>query len=80
MLLGSLSYGMSIVLFIHAMLGLGAGRTSALFAIAPIAGIVLSFLIFRETPSILFLIALPLMMLAAFFLVTEEHEHHHIHG
>src|SRR4030066_84696 len=36
LVLGSLSYGASIVLFIHAMRGIGAARTSALFSSAPI--------------------------------------------
>lgn len=39
LLLGSISYGMSIVLFIRAMRGLGASRTSALFGTSPMAGV-----------------------------------------
>lgn len=46
LILGGLSYGASIVLFIHAMRGIGAARTSALFSSAPLAGISLSFLFF----------------------------------
>src|ERR1035437_5469076 len=42
MVLGCLSYGISIVLFIHALRGLGAARTSALFSTAPLTGIILS--------------------------------------
>ncbi len=42
-LLGSLSYGLSIILFIRALRGLGAARTSALFGTAPIAGVLVSF-------------------------------------
>lgn len=79
LVLGSLSYGASIVLFIHAMRGLGAARTSALFSTAPIAGIILSVLIFQEFPSWLFIVALPLMIVGAFLLVNDEHEHHHVH-
>lgn len=79
MLLGSLSYGLSIVLFIHAMRGLGAARTSTLFGTAPLAGMFLSFLLFRELPSWLFLIALPIMVVGTLILVSEEHEHHHLH-
>ncbi|MDP1545921.1 MAG: DMT family transporter [Anaerolineales bacterium] len=79
LVLGSLSYGASIVFFIHAMRGLGAARTSALFATAPISGILLSFLIFREFPSWWLLGALPFMLVGAYLLVNEEHEHHHIH-
>jgi drug/metabolite transporter (DMT)-like permease len=79
MILGSLSYGLSIVLFIRAMRGLGAARTSALFGTAPLAGMILSFLLFREFPGWLFLVALPLMIMGTLFLVNEEHEHHHVH-
>jgi drug/metabolite transporter (DMT)-like permease len=79
MLLGCLSYGFSIVLFIHAMRGLGAARTSALFGIAPLAGMLLSFLIFREIPTWMFVIAVPLMAIGTLLLLNEEHEHHHMH-
>jgi len=79
MILGCLSYGVSIVLFIHAMRGLGAARTSALFGIAPLAGMLLSFIIFQEIPTWMFLVALPLMVVGTLLLVNEQHEHHHIH-
>jgi drug/metabolite transporter (DMT)-like permease len=79
LLLGSLSYGLSIFLFVHAMRGLGAGRTSALFGMAPLAGILLSLVIFREGPGILFAIALPIMAAGAFILIKENHEHLHVH-
>ena len=77
--LGSLSYGVSIVLFIHAMRGLGAARTSALFSTAPIAGILLSFIFFQEMPGWLFVIALPIMVVGAVLFVNEAHEHAHTH-
>lgn len=80
MLLGSLSYGTSIVLFIHAMRGLGAGRTSALFSTAPLSGLLLSFILFRENPGWLFLAAFPLMVAGTLFLVTEAHNHLHTHA
>jgi drug/metabolite transporter (DMT)-like permease len=77
--LGSLSYGVSIVLFIHAMRGLGAARTSTLFSTAPIAGILLSFILFREAPSWLFIAAVPCMLAGALLLVNDEHQHYHVH-
>ncbi len=49
MLLGSVSYGLSITLFIRAMRGLGAARTSALFGTAPLAGVALSFILLKES-------------------------------
>ncbi|MCL5807337.1 MAG: EamA family transporter [Deltaproteobacteria bacterium] len=79
MILGCMSYGLSIVLFIYAMRGLGAGRTSALFATAPIFGIILSLILFQETPDGLFIAALPIMIIGAIFLVTEQHKHIHRH-
>lgn len=79
LLLGSLSYGASIVLFIHAMRGLGVARTSALFSSAPLAGILLSFLLFQEYPSWMFIIAFPLMLIGTLFLVNEDHGHDHAH-
>ena len=80
MLLGSLSYGVSIVLFIRAMRGLGAARTSAFFGTAPIAGMLLSFILFPEVPGWTFAIALLLMVIGALFLVNEQHKHFHIHA
>lgn len=79
LLLGCVSYGFSIVLFIHGMRGLGAARTSALFGVAPLAGVLLSFLIFKESPGWLFAIALPLMVLGTLLLVNEQHQHDHMH-
>jgi ABC-type nickel/cobalt efflux system permease component RcnA len=79
LVLGSLSYGASLVLFIHAMRGMGAARTSALFSSAPLAGMILSFLLFQEFPSWMFVIAFPLLVAGTLFLVSEEHEHAHVH-
>jgi drug/metabolite transporter (DMT)-like permease len=79
LVLGSLSYGISIVLFIRAMRSLGAARTSALFGTAPLAGMILSFLLFREIPSWMLILALPLMLVGTLLLLGEEHEHQHTH-
>jgi drug/metabolite transporter (DMT)-like permease len=79
MLLGSLSYGLSIMLFIMALRGLGAARTSALFSTAPLSGLILSLILFREAPNIMLVLALPLMIVGTFFLVYEEHDHVHKH-
>lgn len=79
LILGSLSYGLSIVLFIRAMRSLGAARTSALFGTAPLAGVLFSFVLFRETLTPPFLLALPLMTVAAVLLLVEQHDHRHRH-
>lgn len=79
LLLGFISYGLSTMLFIRSMRGLGAARTSALYGTAPLAGVLLSIVIFGELPSFFFIIAAILMMGGAWLLINENHEHIHIH-
>jgi drug/metabolite transporter (DMT)-like permease len=79
MSLGSVSYGLSITLFILALRDLGAARTSALFSSAPFIGSLLSFAILGEAAGTQFLIALPLMLVGTALLVTEQHAHEHRH-
>jgi drug/metabolite transporter (DMT)-like permease len=79
MLLGFLSYGLSTFLFIRSMRGLGAARTSALYGTAPLAGVLLSILMFGEFPSFFFIIAAILMIGGALLLINEDHTHTHAH-
>jgi drug/metabolite transporter (DMT)-like permease len=79
LLLGFVSYGLSTMLFIRSMRGLGAARTSALYGTAPLAGVLLSIVIFVEIPSFLFIIAAILMIGGALLLINEEHSHTHVH-
>lgn len=79
LMLGGLSYGLSIVLYIWALRGLGAARAGALFGTAPIAGVLISLLLFRELPGPAFLVALVLSVAAILLLLRESHEHSHIH-
>ncbi len=79
LLLGFVSYGLSTMLFIRSMRGLGAARTSALYGTAPLAGVLLSIFIFGEFPSFLFVIAAILMIGGALLLINEQHEHSHVH-
>jgi len=77
--LGFVSYGLSTMLFIRSMRGLGAARTSALYGTAPLAGVLLSIIIFGEFPSFMFIIAAIVMIGGALLLINEEHEHSHVH-
>lgn len=79
LLLGFICYGLSTMLFIYSMRGLGAARTSALYGTAPMAGVLLSFIIFRDPLTLLFGIAAILMVAGAWLLANEEHAHFHIH-
>lgn len=71
MLLGFVAYGLSIFFYIYAQRDLGAARTSAYYAVAPFIGAALSFLVFREVPSGVFLAAFGIMLLGA-YLATEK--------
>jgi drug/metabolite transporter (DMT)-like permease len=79
MLVGAFCYGLSIQLFILALRSLGTTRTGALFGVAPFIGTVISFLVFREAPQALFWMSLPVMLLGAWLMLTEDHLHPHIH-
>jgi drug/metabolite transporter (DMT)-like permease len=79
LLLGFVSYGLSTILFIRSMRGLGAARTSALYGTAPVAGVLLSIFVFAEFPSFFFVIATILMIGGALLLINENHEHSHNH-
>ncbi|HHE51514.1 MAG TPA: DMT family transporter [Candidatus Acetothermia bacterium] len=79
LLLGSLSYGISIALFVRALRGLGAARTGALFGTAPFIGAAVSFALFRELPPVTFFISLPLLAIGAGILFREPHAHVHSH-
>ena len=73
LLLGFVSYGLSIVLFIVSLRHLGAARTGAAFATAPFLGVIFAFFIFREAPGTLFFASIPLMILGAMLLLGEVH-------
>ena len=79
LVLGFVSYGLSTMLFIRSMRGLGAARTSALYGTAPRAGVLLSIFLFGEIPSFSFVIAAVLMIGGALLLINEEHSHSHTH-
>jgi len=78
-LLGFVAYGLSIFFYIYAQRDLGAAKTSTYYAIAPFIGVGLSLIIFREIPSLSFVIALVIMIIGTYFASTEKHNHQHRH-
>jgi drug/metabolite transporter (DMT)-like permease len=78
-LTGLFGYGVSVVLFMHALRSLGAARTSAYFSIAPFVGASLAFLLHKETPGACFGLAAFSMGLGVWLHLTERHEHEHTH-
>jgi len=79
LLLGSVSYGISIVLFVRALRHLGAARTGALFGMAPFIGAAISLVVFRDLPTLSFFLSLPLLGMGAGILFSERHKHPHAH-
>jgi drug/metabolite transporter (DMT)-like permease len=77
--LGFLSYGVSLALFVTALGHLGTARSGAYFSTAPFAGAVLSLVVVGEplTPGLL--AAGVLMGIGVWLHLTERHEHAHRH-
>lgn len=71
MLLGFVSYGLSINFYIMAQSRLGAAKTSAYYSIAPFIGVALSFLLLKENPSVRFFVALAIMVAGTAFMVLD---------
>ncbi len=79
LVLGFVSYGLSIFFYIYAQRDLGAAKTSAYYAIAPFIGVIMSLFIFKEIPSINFIIAVIIMIVGTYYASTEVHGHKHHH-
>ena len=77
--LGFVGYGVSLMLFVLALRGLGTARTGAYFSTAPFLGAALSLVLFAEHPGIAFWLAGGLMALGVWLHVSERHEHTHVH-
>jgi drug/metabolite transporter (DMT)-like permease len=79
-LLGFLSYGVSLVLFVRALRDLGTARTGAYFSTAPFAGAVLSVVLLGEPVTWPLAVAATLMGWGVWLHLTEHHSHRHSHG
>ena len=79
LLLGFLSYGISLVLFILALRHLGSARTGAHFSTAPFFGATVAVFWLGEPASLLFILAAGLMVFATWLVLSERHEHAHNH-
>lgn len=78
-LVGLLSYGVSLALFVVALRELGAARAGAYFSTAPFAGALVAVTLLSEaiTPSLA--ISALLMAAGVWLHLTERHEHKHAH-
>lgn len=79
LILGSFSYGASLVFFIKALEGLGSFRTGAFFSLAPFIGAVVSLIILREWIGWVMFPAVGFMIIGVWLIYGEKHSHTHIH-
>lgn len=79
LILGVISYGISIVLYVMSAQNLGATRSQILFSTAPFWGILFSIAILHEpfTLELLFSVILLIGGIISVNLLTHEHEHEH---
>ena len=79
LLLGSFSYGISLVFFIKALEGLGSFRTGIFFSLAPFIGAVTSLLLLQEWIGWVMFPAMMLTIAGVWLISSEKHLHPHIH-
>ena len=86
LVLGFVSYGLSINFYIKAQKELGAAKTSAYYSIAPFLGVAFGMLMLGERPAVQFYIGLAVMVAAAVLMMKDTislqhtHAHSHIHS
>jgi drug/metabolite transporter (DMT)-like permease len=79
-IVGFLGYGISLVLFVLALRGLGTARTSAYFSTAPFIGSVAAIIAFGDPVTPQLIIAGALMATGVWLHMTEHHDHEHFHA
>ena len=79
LLLGSFSYGISLVFFIKALEGLGSFRTGVFFSLAPFIGAVTSLILLQEWIGWVMFPAIMLTVAGVWLISTEKHLHLHLH-
>lgn len=79
-LIGFLSYGASLVLFVIALRHLGSARTGAYFSVAPFFGAAVALLLLGEPMTIPLFAGAALMGLGVALHLSERHEHEHAHA
>lgn len=79
LLVGALSYGFSITLYVTAAQGLGASRSQMIFSTAPFFGLLISVTVLAEPFTMGQAIAAGLMAASLIILFSEKHAHTHRH-
>ena len=71
LVLGFISYGLSINFYIKAQKDLGVAKTSAYYAISPFLGVAFGMLLLNERPGIQFYVGLVIMIVATVLMIEE---------
>ena len=79
LLLGFVAYGLSIFLYVRAQNVLGAAKTSAYYAVAPFVGAFLSFVFLKENMSLMYIVALAVMIAGSASVVADTLIRYHVH-
>lgn len=79
LLIGLLSYGVSLILYILALREIGTARSSAYFSAAPFIGAIASIIYLHEPIEISLTIGGLLMAAGIYLHLTENHDHLHHH-
>lgn len=72
LVLGFFAYGLSIYFYVFAQRRLGASKTSAFYASSPFIGAALSLAIFREPPSLLYIVSFIIMAAGAYLAAIDS--------
>jgi len=76
---GAFSYGISLVLFIKALKGLGSFRTGMFYSFGPFMGAILSLILLDEWIGWVMFPATILMVIGVYMVITDKHLHSHDH-
>jgi uncharacterized membrane protein len=79
LLIGVLSYGISIVLYVNSAQNLGATRSQILFSTAPFWGIFAAWIFLKEPLNLIVLISFSILVLGIIFTNIAVHGHAHYH-
>ena len=71
-LVGFVSYGLSIMLYILAQRLIGAARTGIFYSVAPFVGVAFSLMLFGSNPALLFIPAMLLSLVGVALTIAEE--------
>lgn len=79
LLVGFVSYGLSIALYIASAQKLGAVRSQLIFSVAPLFGVLLSVLLLGEGLSTVQIVSGVMLFASVLLMLSEKHAHRHAH-